>query len=60
LVCTSVCTSEAESDYESAPGASAGEPPDVDLVTVVNAWPKLPAAVRAGIAALVKASAGGD
>ncbi len=30
-----------------------------DLAAVVTAWPKLPAAIRAGIVAMVKAAGGG-
>jgi hypothetical protein len=33
-------------------------PSDPDLVTVVDAWDRLPEAVRAGIVALVKAASG--
>ncbi len=33
---------------------------DADLATVVNAWDRLPEAIRAGIVAMVKAAAPGD
>jgi hypothetical protein len=32
---------------------------DADLAAVIDAWDRLPEAVRAGIVALVKAAAGG-
>jgi hypothetical protein len=34
-------------------------PTDPDLATVVNAWDRLPEAVRAGIVAMVRAAASG-
>jgi hypothetical protein len=39
-----------------APPRAPFEPVPADLASVVAAWPKLPAAVRAGIVAMVKAS----
>jgi hypothetical protein len=33
---------------------------DADLATVIDAWDRLPEAVRAGIVAMVKAAAKGD
>lgn len=44
--------------------AAAGEPPvcqapDGELAAVIRAWAVLPAAVRAGIVAMVRASSGG-
>jgi hypothetical protein len=35
-------------------------PADPDLATVVDAWNRLPEAVRAGIVAMVKAAAPGE
>ncbi|MFO0860654.1 MAG: hypothetical protein U0570_08865 [Phycisphaerales bacterium] len=40
---------------EAAPAAKSRMPPD--LAAVVAAWPALPSALRAGIAAMVQASA---
>ncbi|MFH0983719.1 MAG: hypothetical protein V2A79_19565 [Planctomycetota bacterium] len=40
---------------ESTPGT---QPADPDLAAVVNAWPALPAAVKAGIVAMIRATAG--
>jgi hypothetical protein len=54
-VCTSVCTSEAESAHGGAADAAIADP---DLAAVVEAWGRLPDAIRAGILALVKAAGG--
>ncbi len=56
-VCTSVCTSQAENAYEMAPGESPDAPADADLAAVVKAWPSLPPALRAGIVAMIRATA---
>ena len=37
--------------------STATDPPDADLRRVVEAWPELPPAIRAGILAMVQASA---
>jgi hypothetical protein len=55
-----VCTSEAESANETAVTKLTSFPFDADLSAVVNAWPTLPAVVRAGIAAMVRAAAAMD
>ena len=34
--------------------------PDADLAKVIQAWPKLPEAVKAGVLAMVKAAGGTD
>jgi hypothetical protein len=39
--------------------ASNRQPADPDLADVVNAWPSLPEALKAGIVAMVKAAKGG-
>ena len=54
--CTRACTSNAEIAHETAAAASAGIPLDDDLAAVVEAWGTLPAAVRAGIVAMVRAA----
>ena len=41
-----------------APGAASGLECDSDLAAVVKGWPTLPAAIRAGIVAMVKAARG--
>ena len=51
-----------DSDECAAPRAaqSAANPPfDADLQQLIDAWPDLPEAVKAGILAMVKAAAGG-
>ena len=35
-------------------------PDDADLVAVVDAWPRLPEPIRAGIVAMVKVAGGSD
>ena len=43
------------------PSAEVVEPStDAELAAVIDAWPTLPAALRAGIVAMVRASAAGD
>jgi hypothetical protein len=39
-------------------GATGALPADPDLATVIDAWNRLPEAVRAGIVAMVKAASG--
>ncbi|MBT6158040.1 MAG: hypothetical protein HOK71_09835 [Planctomycetaceae bacterium] len=49
----------AHSREGAAPGAAVGAeitPIDVDLAAVVDAWPKLPEAIRAGILAMIRAA----
>jgi hypothetical protein len=55
-VCTSVCTREAKNAKETAPSKSAFDAVDADLTALVNAWPTLPAMVRARILAMVRAA----
>ena len=43
---------------KASPAACPPVPADEDLAAVVGAWPDLPAAVKAGIVAMVKASGG--
>ena len=45
--CTSACTNNAESPHA-----------DPDLTTIIDAWPTLPQAIRAGIVAMVRAAKG--
>jgi hypothetical protein len=40
------------------PGPFPIVPPDADLSALIDAWPKLPAAIRAGIVAMAKAAKG--
>jgi hypothetical protein len=54
VACTVACTSGAEN----ARAAAGDKPADPDLAAVVEAWDRLPAAVRAGIVAMAKAVAG--
>lgn len=47
------------SEYSAAESAAAGAengPVDPDLQAVIDAWPALPAAVKAGILAMVRAA----
>jgi len=60
--CTAACTGEDESANANAPKASQFPPEhvgaaDPNLTEVMTAWPTLPAAIRAGILAMVRASA---
>lgn len=50
--------SAAPSDAPTLPATPPTMPADPDLAAVARAWPGLPPAVRAGIVAMVKASAG--
>jgi hypothetical protein len=54
-VCTSVCTSDGETAHDLAAKAASVDP---DLAALIAAWDFLPAALRAGIVALVKAAGG--
>jgi hypothetical protein len=47
---------EQEIAHESAAPAPPNAPADADLAAVVQAWPNLPAAFRAGIVAMVRAT----
>ena len=47
-------------ENHSAPYSALSAQDDADLRAIAAAWPTLPAAVRAGIVAMVKASAAGD
>jgi len=52
---------KAHSENCAAPGAAVGSentPIDPDLAAVVDAWPKLPEAIRAGILAMIRAAGG--
>jgi hypothetical protein len=57
--CTVACTSDEKIAHETAAAAPASVPLDDDLVAVVEAWATLPAAVRVGIMAMVRAAGGG-
>ncbi len=52
-VCTPVCTSDAEDEHGWISEASEDSP---ELMVVVEAWPLLPQAVKAGILAMVRVS----
>ncbi len=62
--CTNACTSSAENDHDAQPkltGLTQSKwlellAADPELLAVVQAWPELPDAVRAGIVAMVRAA----
>ena len=50
---------DAFSDATDAPTPSPGPAPAPDLAELVNAWPTLAPAIRAGILAMIQAAKGG-